>query len=92
MELYLQEITNEAPVRRPNARGRMITYWEKIRQSVGNHYGDAETYALAIADMLLDRDWSDLTERLRRRRQPKREQPRKPLTTPDGRPFLITER
>lgn len=94
MELYLQEITNEAPVRRPNARGRMVTYWEKIRQSVGNHYGDAETYALAIADMLLDRNWSDLTERLRLQRFNAQAPPeRRPqFTRPDGRPFLVTER
>lgn len=94
MELYLQEITNEAPVRRANARGRMVTYWEKIRQSVGNHYGDAETYALAVADMLLDRNWSDLTERLRLARfnahAPAEKRPQ--FTRPDGRPFLATER
>lgn len=95
LELYLQEITNEAPVRKANRLGRMVTYWEKIRSSVGNHYGDCSAYELAIAEMLLDRNWSDLTERLRLQRfkisgAPKAA-PRK-FTRPDGRAFVATER
>lgn len=94
LELYLQEITNEAPVRRPNKRGRMLTIWEKIRTSVGNHYGDCAAYELAIADMLVDRNWTDVLGRLRNRRfaaqQPAARD--KPFTRPDGRPFLVTER
>lgn len=95
LELYLQEIANEAPVRRPNARGRMVTRWEKIFKSVGNHYGDCSAYELAIADMLLDRNWLDVTERIRMRRfnaGRAAEIKQKPFTRPDGRPFLVTER
>jgi phage terminase large subunit GpA-like protein len=94
MEVFLQEVTNEAPVRKANSKGRMITSWEKIKKSIGNHYGDCSAYELAIADMLLDRDWTDIAARLRRRRQQGGQvgPARKPLTTPDGRPFLVTER
>lgn len=93
LEVFLKEVTNEAPVRKANAKGRMVTSWEKIKKSIGNHYGDCSAYELAIADMLLDRDWTDLAARLRRQRhQSKPPAARKPFTTPDGRPFLVTER
>lgn len=91
-ELYLQELTNEAPVRKADKLGRMRTFWEKIRKSLGNHYGDCSAYELAAADMLVDRDWADLAARLRRRRNPTTAAPRKAFTTPTGQPFVLTDR
>lgn len=92
-ELYLQELTNEAPVRRADKLGRMRTFWEKIKKNVGNHYGDGEVYAMAAAEMLVNRNWSEVAERLRRRLQQSRPAaPKQKFMTPDGRPFLVTER
>ncbi|HWB13331.1 MAG TPA: terminase gpA endonuclease subunit [Pirellulales bacterium] len=64
-ELYLQELTNEAPVRRADARGRMRTYWEKIKKHLGNHSSDAECYDMAAADMLVNRNWLRVAARVK---------------------------
>jgi len=64
-ETYLRELVNEAPVRQKHKRGRSITVWEKIEQSVGNHTWDAEIYARALADMITGGDWENLAERAR---------------------------
>ncbi|HEX5443183.1 MAG TPA: terminase gpA endonuclease subunit, partial [Pirellulales bacterium] len=69
-ELYVQELTNEAPIRKADKTGRMRTFWGKIKKSVGNHYGDCEVYSMAGADMLVGRKWENLAGRLRKRREP----------------------
>lgn len=95
LEIFLQEIVNEAPVRRPNSRGRMVTRWEKIKSSVGNHYGDCSAYELALADLVVGRNWRDLTERMRLARfnaTNKSSTPQRTFTRPDGRAFVATER
>lgn len=63
MELYLRELTNEAPVQRINKYNRPVTVWEVVDAAVGSHAFDAEIYAAACADMVTGGDWHDLAKR-----------------------------
>ena len=62
-EQYLRELTNEAPQSVVNKHGRKTTQWVVIDHNVGNHYWDAEAYALAMAQMVVGQDWKDLAKR-----------------------------
>lgn len=68
-EQYLRELTNEAPQTAFNKLGRKVIQWTVIDQSSGNHYWDCEAYALAMAQMVVGQDWTDVAKRYA---QPKR--------------------
>jgi hypothetical protein len=62
-EQYLRELTNEAPQTAFNKLGRKVIQWTVIDQHSGNHYWDAEAYALAMAQMVVGQDWKELARR-----------------------------
>lgn len=63
-EQYLRELTNEAPQTEISKKtGRTISRWVVIDQNIGNHFWDAEAYALAMAQMVVGQDWKDLASR-----------------------------
>lgn len=59
-ESYLQMITNEAPVTKPNKKGRLVSTWTVLESRLGNHWWDCEVYARALADMVTGGQWDDL--------------------------------
>ncbi len=64
-DLYLRELTNEAPVSVEKKRGRSVTVWDVIDRNIGNHFFDCEVYALAAAEMIVGGDWRELVARYR---------------------------
>lgn len=63
-------------------KGGMVTWWERVRPN--NHYFDATVYAAAACH------YAQVIGQ-RARRQPE-ESIRNPMTMPDGRPFMVTQR
>lgn len=78
---YARHLTAETLVKkRDPLKGTVKRFWKKSRSD--NHWLDCEVYQLAAARAIGVRDM-----------QPrKQKQGRSTLTTPDGRPYLITER
>ena len=97
-EDYLRQITNEGPVWQHNKAGRLVKSWQTINSKLGNHYWDCEVYARAMADMWTGGDWSAVTHtalidsQIAAEKRARAEARPQQFTTPDGQPYLITER
>lgn len=78
--MYLQQLTNEARVKRTDPRGYEAWVWE----SLGAHdFRDCHRYCEAAAAMVSN-NWRPVTRTA--------QQTRPPMTTPDGRPWFILDR
>ena len=86
-EAYLRQITNERP-RYEIRNGKKTVKWEVISEYIGSHDWDCEVYARALADMVVNQEWDAKIWGGPQRRV----EPALAFTTPDGRPFFITER
>ena len=90
---YIEQMTSEHKVTvfdRGNSRER----WVPIATGAANHLWDAETYARGVAEYHQAFNARTFAERASaasfRRQRPAKSKKR--LTTPDGRPFLVTDR
>lgn len=95
-EEYLQQLLAEELVwvKQKNAR-RSTVAWRPKREGMPNHYLDCESNALALADILGLRyvqPRSAITARRLQKIETQRQTGSKGLTTPDGRPYLVTRR
>lgn len=98
-EDYLRQIVNEGPVWTHNKQGRLVKTWQVINPKTGNHYWDCEVYARAVADMWVGGDWSTVSheamieQMIIAEKQARGDVDRPPaIVTPDGRPYLVTDR
>ena len=69
--------------------------WKARSTPAYNHYWDCEVYQCAVADWLQVEQLPTLAEIIRQRQLQRRQQKdaqESGLKTPDGRPFLITDR
>lgn len=60
---YMEEVANEGVITKHNKAGYPIRQWVMLRKGIGNHYLDCETYARAMADMVVGGVWDNLKER-----------------------------
>lgn len=94
LEDYLRQVTNEGQVPiRDKRTNKVKKIWKTLESGVGNHYWDCEVYNMALAEMIVDSDWSNLAQRFRpvQAAQLSRTEYRG-LNTPDGQPFGLWDR
>ena len=98
-EDYLRQIVNEGPTWEHNKQGRLVKNWQVINPKTGNHYWDCEVYARAMADMWTGGQWENVSHEAaleqmiieQKRARGDVDRPYE-ITTPDGRPYLVTDR
>lgn len=65
-ETYFRQLTNEVRVRETNKRtGHTKEIWKLVNKDVRSDFLDCEVYSEAMADMVVERQWENLTERFR---------------------------
>ena len=62
-EGYLRQVVNEARVQTRKPSGHIKEEWRIVDPRIGNHPFDCEVYAMAVADMVVERVWANLTQR-----------------------------
>ncbi len=89
---YLSDLLNATYAEKTDKRGRAVLLWQKRETDQPNDRRDAWRYALCGAQVLLDRRKGQWPPR-KLVSPPAAPQPRlRPITTPDGRPFVASQR
>lgn len=87
---FLDQLTNEYPAEVRNENGYEVHSWKKRGH---NEFRDALRYAWVAAQWQTQHGkYWPLIKRIQKPTAPAVVQKQTPLTTPDGRPFLVTER
>ncbi len=65
-ELYLRQLSNEARVIEVSQKtGRPREVWKVLDRNLRSDFLDTEVYSAAMADLVVDRNWENLTSRFR---------------------------
>ncbi len=95
-EDLLTQFLNEAPVSRIDARKQDQLQWQRVHEHIPNDFRDGLKYSAAAADLYVRRQWGRVQPRATMAaiaaKQARQQPQRSTFTTPDGRPFLVTER